>query len=230
MLKQRPIYYVWVFNSVLCYSLIAFFIHRWQTSYLLPTYGVLFLIYLLIIKEAKPEQLSFWLTISVLFRFIFLFALPTLSEDFYRFIWDGRLWNSGFHPFAELPEAYLEQGITGIDQELFSRLNSPEYFTIYPPVSQFIFWLSVKVSPSSVLGSVVFMRLILLAGEVGVIVLMRRLLSQFSMPSTNTLVYALNPLVIIELTGNLHFEGLVLFFILFTVYALGKQKIVQSAA
>jgi alpha-1,6-mannosyltransferase len=230
MLKQRPIYYVWVFISVLCYSLIAFFIHRWQTSYLLPTYGVLFLIYLLIIKEAKPEQLSFWLTISVLFRFIFLFALPTLSEDFYRFIWDGRLWNSGFHPFAELPEAYLEQGITGIDQELFSRLNSPEYFTIYPPVSQFIFWLSVKVSPSSVLGSVVFMRLILLAGEVGVIVLMRRLLSQFSMPSTNTLLYALNPLVIIELTGNLHFEGLVLFFILLTVYALGKQIIVQSAA
>ena len=230
MLKQKPRYYVWIFISVLSYSLIAFFIHRWQTSYLLPTYGVLFLVYLLIIKEAKPEQLSFWLTISVLFRLIFLFALPTLSEDFYRFIWDGRLWNSGFHPFAELPVAYLQQGIAGIDQELFSKLNSPEYFTIYPPVSQFIFWLSVKVSPSSVLGSVVFMRLILMAGEVGVIILMRRFLSKFSMPSTNTLVYALNPLVIIELTGNLHFEGLVLFFILFTVYALGNQKMVQSAA
>lgn len=230
MLKQRPIYYVWIFISVLSYSLIAFLIHRWQTSYLLPTYGILFLIYLWIIKEAKPEQLSFWLTISVLFRLIFLFALPTLSDDFYRFIWDGRLWNSGFHPFAELPVAYLQQGIEGIDQELFSKLNSPEYFTIYPPVSQFIFWLSVKVSPTSVLGSVIFMRLILLAGEVGVIVLMRRLLSQFSMPSTNTLLYALNPLVIIELTGNLHFEGLVLFFILFAVYALGNQKIVQSAA
>ncbi|MDZ7649457.1 MAG: glycosyltransferase 87 family protein [Cytophagales bacterium] len=45
------------------------------------------------------------------------------------------------------------------------------------------------------------------------------------------MLYALNPLAYHRAyIGNLHFEGLVLFFILVTVYALGKQKVVQSAA
>lgn len=230
MLNQKPKYYVWIFISILCYSLLALVIHRWQTTYLLSTYGLLFLVYLGISNEAKPEHLPFWLSISVVFRLIFLFSLPSLSEDFYRFIWDGRLWNAGYHPFAELPSTYLQQGIANIDQVLFSKLNSPEYFTIYPPVAQFIFWLSVKVSPTSIVGSVIFMRFVLLLAEVGVVILMRKLLIQFSMPLTNVLLYALNPLVIIELTGNLHFEGLVFFFILLTIYSLGRQRIIQSAA
>jgi Gpi18-like mannosyltransferase len=43
------------------------------------------------------------------------------------------------------------------------------------------------------------------------------------------LIYALNPLVIIELTGNLHFESVMIFFLLLAVYLLMNEKLLFSA-
>jgi hypothetical protein len=42
-------------------------------------------------------------------------------------------------------------------------------------------------------------------------------------------IYALNPLVILELTGNLHFEGIVLFFVLLAIFAFQKYKYMHGA-
>lgn len=227
MANQKPLYYLFIFFSILSYVAIGYLIQRHETIYLLPAFALLFLIYGWIIKQQDNSH-EFWIVVAILFRLIFLFALPSLSDDFYRFIWDGRLWSAGYHPFAELPSTYVQQGIEGIDQQLFSKLNSPEYFTIYPPVSQFIYWLSVKVSPHSVLGSVIFMRALLIVTEAGSILLMRNLLKRFALPSKNVLIYALNPLVVVELVGNLHFEALIIFFVLLTVYFLDTQKWIKS--
>ncbi|MEQ1587825.1 MAG: hypothetical protein ABL895_18205 [Cyclobacteriaceae bacterium] len=229
MLRQKPKYYLLILVCTIGYGLIAYSIQRFETQFLLTVYGVLFFAYAWITKQAQEEQISFWLVIAFLFRFIFLFSLPSLSDDFYRFIWDGRLWSAGYHPFSELPSVYVQQGITGIDKELFSKLNSPEYFTIYPPVSQFVFWVSIKISPQSLLGSVIVMRTILLLAEAGSIFIMYKLLKRLSLSSATILLYALNPLVIIELTGNLHFEGLVIFFVLLSVYWLLSNQWLASA-
>ena len=42
-------------------------------------------------------------------------------------------------------------------------------------------------------------------------------------------IYALNPLVILELTGNLHFEGIVLFFVLLAIFSFQKYKYMHGA-
>lgn len=222
-------YYLLIILSSVGYALIAYVFKRYETLLLLPTYGVLFLLYLWFARNVKAEEVFTLILTSFLFRAIFLFALPSLSDDFYRFIWDGRLWNAGYHPFVKLPSEYVAMGIDGINQELFQKLNSPEYFTVYPPVSQLIFWLSTKVFPDSILGAVVFMRLIILCAELGTILSLRRLLIRFSLPDTRVLWYALNPLVIVELTGNLHFEALVIFFIVFGMLLLVKNQVMPLA-
>jgi hypothetical protein len=162
--------------------------------------------------------------VSIIFRLIFIVSLPALSDDYFRFIWDGRLWQAGYHPFAELPADYLSKNIEGIDQSLFSHLNSKEYFTIYPPISQSIFFISTKIFPRSIIGAVVVMRGILILIEIGNLILIKKLLNQFNLPPRNILMYALNPLVIIELTGNIHFEAIVIFFVLLSVYLLHSRK------
>jgi alpha-1,6-mannosyltransferase len=230
MRNIKRTYWFLIFFTVIAYAFVGYFIPRYETGYLLVAVGFLFLSYIWIVTNVQEEEVFTWLIIALCFRLIFLVALPSLSEDFYRFIWDGRLWLTGHHPFAKLPAAYLQLGIHGVDQSLFEKLNSQPYFTIYPPVSQFIFWLSVKIFPESILGSVIVMRVIIFFAEVGTILIIRKLLREFSLSAQNVLLYALNPLVIIELIGNLHFESLVIFFVFLSILLLMRFRLLFSAA
>jgi alpha-1,6-mannosyltransferase len=229
--KQKSFNYLLLFTSLIFYCLLAFWIERHQTNLLLPAFGFLFASYLWSSRAENPKEILFWVYASIFFRCCFLFFIPHLSDDFYRFIWDGRLLAAGYHPFAELPRYYIENKISieGIDQTLFQKLNSPDYFTIYPPVNQFIFWLSAKLSSGSILGSVIVMRSFILAAEVGNLWLIKKILRHYQLPEKNILLYALNPLVIIELTGNLHFEALMIFFLLLSYWLLTKNKLFLSA-
>ena len=157
--------------------------------------------------------------------------MPNLSDDIYRFIWDGRLLVNGYNPFEHLPSHYMEQAtrIAGLTQELYQALNSPNYFSIYPPIAQLNFALAVFLFPNSILGSAIAMKFFLFAFEIGSIFLIIKLIHYFQLPPKNVLLYALNPLIIIEITGNLHFEGAMIFFLLLAVYLATKQKYDWSA-
>jgi hypothetical protein len=126
-------------------------------------------------------------------------------------------------------EQRLHKSLVGIDKTLFQLLNSPEYFTIYPPVNQAIFALTAWLFPDSLYGSTVFIRLWLLLAELGSLYLLFLLLRKMALPVKRWLLYALNPLIILELTGNLHFEALMIFFLLMSLYLLRKEQLVWAA-
>lgn len=216
---------------VLLYTLLAFYIERSQTIELMICCGVLFGAYALVVNYCKEDELGFWLIAAIAFRSCFLFSIPKLSDDFYRFLWDGHLLNAGYHPFAHVPRYYIEQSkaINGISLELFNQLNSPDYFTIYPPVNQFIFWISAKLGGDVIWIGVLVMRLVILLAEIGSMGLIRKILLHHQLPIKNVLLYALNPLVIIELTGNLHFEALMIFFLLASYWFLICNQLAGSA-
>lgn len=231
MHNQKPGWYVAVVISLVTYFFLGYRAERTETTSLLLCYGILFGVYTWVILKSHQKEVLFWLAMAIIFRLILLPSVPTLSDDVYRFIWDGRLMASGVHPFAELPGYYIQNNLNlpGVNQALFDKLNSPEYFTIYPPFSQFIFWLSVKLFPSSILGSIVVMRSLILAAEIGSLFLLLLLLRKFNLPEQNVLLYALNPLVIIELSWNLHFEAFVIFFLLLSLYLLAGNRIWKAA-
>ena len=234
MLKQWPAHALCFITAALLFVIIGYNIERHETWPLFAAYFGLFLIFTMIIRqrEALSEtQVTFWVAASVIFRALLLFSVPALSDDFYRFIWDGRLLAEGYHPFSEVPSYYMEHrvNITGINEELFSHLNAKATFTSYPSVAQLIFWLSVKLSPESVYGSVLVMKFILFSFELGTLQLLRRLLQTFNVHRTNILLYSLNPLVILEITGNLHFEGVMIFFLLLAIHLLMKQRFLTSS-
>ncbi len=231
MRKQKPLNYFLLLLSFISYCLMAFWIERYQAVSLFSTFGLLFFVYLWVNQSETESEISFWLYAAIVFRACFLFATPHLSDDFYRFIWDGRLLAAGVHPFAELPRYYIENNsaIPGINQSLFSKLNSPDYFTIYPPVNQFIFWVAAKLSFDSILVNVTIIRLFIITSEIGTIWLIKKILNHYKLPSKNVLLYALNPLVVIELTGNLHFEALLIFFLLLSYWLLINGKLISSA-
>ena len=226
--------YVLLTVSLALYVFITYSFERHDAVPLTVTYVILFALYLFLLSILKkPGLIRFSTFFSLFIRLSLLFALPNLSDDFYRFVWDGRLLSHGINPFIHLPSYYIDNPAMapeGISQDLFRKLNSPGYFTIYPPVNQLLFWLAVLISQDSILGAVIVIRVFILMAEAGNLYIIKKLLKIYKIPEENLLIYALNPLVILELSGNLHFEGVVVFFVLTGVYLLHRHKLLYAAA
>ena len=170
------------------------------------------------------------LCLAILIRIILLFSLPQLSDDFYRFLWDGHLIKSGINPINELPSVLIEGSMSDYYLDgLYPFLNSPDYFTVYPTFSQLVFYVSSLFGGMDIHSSILIMKSILLIFEIGTIVLCLRLLSKLNLSKKYALIYALNPLVIIEIMGNVHFEGIMLFFFLSAIYLLLVNRHFASA-
>jgi alpha-1,6-mannosyltransferase len=228
MLKQPPKLSIAYVGLGVLVILFGYFIDRTQTGLIMAGFGLMLALSFWVTKrtdEADVDLPYFW---SYLLRLLLLFSIPSLSDDVYRFIWDGRLIFNGLDPFAELPPEYLNKGV-GLTSELFYLLGSREYFTIYPPLNQAIFFLSVVFTPESEIWSITIMRFVILAFEFGNIRLIRKLLRHYGLPQKYGLLYALNPLVILELTGNLHFEGILIFFLLLALWFYEQKRFYRSA-
>lgn len=217
--------YTFLFILLSSISFLGLAIARYETATLLLIYGVAFFTYIWIVRLTHISWKAL-LVSGILIRLILLGSLPGLSDDFYRFIWDGTLLKHGINPFGVLPGEALKLDIPGLDQAFFEKLNSPNYFTIYPPLNQAIFWLSAEIGgPGNWLLSVNVMRLFLIGADIGAFFLLKSLLDKHGKSIRKAFWFFLNPLVILEFTGNLHFEGLVIFFLILGVHQFESSKI-----
>lgn len=215
-------YYTFLVVYILAVFSVGNWIERHQSLQLMLAYSSAFMGYIFLLQKYEDTKILF--TSGVILRVLMFFSLPTLSDDLYRFIWDGTLIKNDIHPFAELPHYYLDKNIDGISEELFGLLNSPGYFTIYPPLNQVIFWLSAEIGDGDWFVSANVIRLFLLAADVGSFFLLQSILRANKKPAFLAHWFWLNPLIILEGIGNLHFEGLVVFFILLGIYGYQRSK------
>ena len=72
-----------------------------------------------------------WL-VPVAFRLVLLVTTPTLSDDVYRYVWDGHVTTSGINPYAYALDAVELDAISIPAREL---ANNPGLSTPYLPVS-----------------------------------------------------------------------------------------------
>ncbi|WP_338196875.1 mannosyltransferase [Flagellimonas marinaquae] len=211
----------------LFYWSFAYNLVRTDFTKLLMLFGALFYLTSKILQFEKWNY-KFLLGIGILFRLVFLFAEPNLSQDFYRFIWDGELIKNGINPYLYTPDQIMEQGeiaFTGINK-LYAGMTdlNARHYSNYPPINQILFALSAVLGGGSVVGSMIVLRLIIILADLGMLFFGRKLLQNLNRANHLAFWYFLNPLVIIELTGNLHFEGVMLFFFIWAIYLLSKNK------
>ena len=165
---------------------------------------------------------------GLLFRAIFLGHYPALSQDFFRFIWDGRLLFKGVNPYLFTPNEIINSEVAILTeiQTLYVGMGSLSQgnFSNYPPIHQMPGFLAAMLSGRSIFGTILILRLILILADLGILYYGRKLLGLFQMPKNTIFIYFLNPLVIIEISGNLHFEGLMVFFMLLAFYHIKQNK------
>jgi SAM-dependent methyltransferase len=197
----------------------AIVIDRCNTTGVLLSFVGLWLIFL--IQWADREiSVKRMIALGVLFRGIYLLTFPELSDDVFRYLWDGMLSNQGVSPYAIIPSEWQEAGLGESFGQMLHQLNSPEYYSVYPPVLQSIFAASVWLGNGEVLSSIISLRMFVLLAEFGSMLLIWKLLQAWKMNTRNLMLYALNPLVIIEFSGSLHGEVFMVFFLLLSLWFL----------
>lgn len=221
-----------IFISIILYFFFAYFLERTSFYQLCFLWFSLFGCFYLLMKN---NQISFTnlAGIAIIFRLIFLFAIPNLSQDFYRFIWDGRMLFEGLNPYLSLPETFIQQNNYPIAQadEIYAGMGelNGSHYTNYPPLNQLCFLVVALFAKESIYGSVIVLRLIIILADIGILYVGKRLLERLNLPIKNIFWYILNPFIIIEMTGNLHFESVMLFFLIFGMYKLYQQKWIWAA-
>lgn len=168
---------------------------------------------------------GWWLLIlGVGARLLLWVDMPSLSEDVYRFLWDGALLQNGISPFGKTPTEWMQAGLpAGLTSELYQSLNSPLYPSVYPPLNQLIFWVMTSLTESQ-LAATNLLRGLLLLSDIGSWWLLTRLLSWSGEERLSDSWFFLNPLLILEVTGNVHLEGLVIFFVLLGIWLWERNR------
>ena len=225
--KYHKIPFLFFVASCIFYIGFAYHITRTDTAQLLLLYIALFLFAYKIIKTSG-FNFKLLVLFAIAFRVLFLFAIPNLSQDFYRFIWDGRLILEGFNPYLYTPDSFINGGKFPVDsaQELYNGMGSlsSSHFSNYPPLNQLCFVIANLFPGQSILSSVMGLRLVIIAADIGTLYFGKKLLERLKLPSSRIFWYILNPFIIIELTGNLHFEGVMIFFLIWSLYLLHTRK------
>ena len=172
---------------------------------------------------------------ALLFRLLWLPATPALSDDFYRFRWDGLLTSHGVSAFAYTPRQLLAAppgALAAVVPELrrlLPQLNSPDYYSVYPPVCQLLYGAASRAFPASQTGFLVAVRGALLLADAGAGALLLWLLPLAGWPARRALGYLLHPLVVVEAVGNVHAEGLVVGLLLLAGGLLARRRAALAA-
>ncbi len=225
VVRNSSLGYIWLAIWMISVVGMATFPSQSDFGIYLPFLCIAFTSYAyLIIKELLTIKTA--VILGIIARVMLVFSFPNLSDDVYRFIWDGRLILQGMNPYSMLPSEVLSLNISRLDPELYSKLNSPDYYSVYPPVAQLIY--SLGALADSWYWSSVIMKITLLVAEICSIFLIIRILNRLKLPSRNVLIYALNPLILVELMANMHFEGVMICFLLLALYFLLDKKMLNA--
>lgn len=214
---------------------LGYFAERSEFSSFIAAYLALFGVYLWAVfrfaplkaamNGAGPAPFGALIGLGLFLRALLLFSEPNFSDDYARFLWDGHVALAGYHPFSHTPDFFVQNdiGLGGYAHLLYPKLNSPAYHTVYPPVCQAVFAASVWLFPNSAAGGVFVMKTFLWLCEMGTVLLLGSRAWGAS-ARWKAAAYALNPLAIVEVSGNAHFEGAMVFFLIAGLTALWRAE------
>lgn len=171
------------------------------------------LVYLAIVFWLRQHSAAPWVIwgFAVLLRLILLSTPPTLSDDVYRYSWDGHLGRAGINPYRH---AVQSAALEAFDTPLRARVNHPAMASPYLPAAQLFFTVVESLAPQRVpafqIAAVIFD---LTAGG-----LLMAVLAGLGLERKWVLVYLWHPLVVVEFAHGAHLEALIVMLLLLSFW------------
>lgn len=207
---------------------IAYEVPRADFWTLISLYAIGFGGMLISFKYTSQKELFILLFGGLLIRFFLINVTPELSNDFYRFIWDGEIMKLGMSPYGSTPDELISSS-----PEIFQNTElralyhgmgelSQGNHSNYPPLNEFMFFMASKLG-STLAGKLMVLRVLIMLADIGIVLIGISLLKMMSLSLNRILLFVLNPFIILEFTANLHFEGVMVFFFLIAFWLYLKE-------
>jgi hypothetical protein len=167
----------------------------------------------------SPHSRWFWLALILLPRVAVAPMLPWLSDDVFRYLWDGNVLAHGINPYLYVPSSPALASLHhhGMGAGLYAMLDYKTYATVYPPLAQATFALTVWIGgllSDSWLGALFVWKILVLSAELCglwcVWKVLCRLQSRPQIAPSALAYYACVPLPVLELAGQAHVDALLL--------------------
>lgn len=155
---------------------------------------------------------------AALFRLVLVPAAPALSDDLYRYLWDGAVQEAGVNPYVHAPDAPALEGLR--DGDVWPRINRRSVPTIYPGGAQAVF-LGMRLV--GVTRPVALKALFVVVDLLAVLLLVR-ILARGGRRPRSALLYAWNPLVVLAVAGSGHVDVLAVLAVLAAVAAWQSRR------
>lgn len=154
----------------------------------------------LVLKRPKGGPVAV-LLVAVLVRGVLLAGEGGLSDDLFRYLWEGQVTAAGGNPYVHAPADPIWDEIAAHDP-IRAAVNHPQVPTIYPPLALQIFAVLAKIAydPLSIRG---FMGLC----DAGIAFVLAKLLDARGRSRDGAWLYALMPLGAIEAAHGGHLES-----------------------
>jgi alpha-1,6-mannosyltransferase len=178
----------------------------------------------LVTRGAGRPSLRLILVTAILLRLGALAAPVYLSDDVYRYIWDGRVQAAGINPYHYIPTDTALAALR--DEAIFPNINRNNYApTIYPPVAQMLFLGATRFGET-----VPGVKLVLIAIEAIGISALLMVLRTVEAPTQNILFYVWHPLPVWEIAGSGHIDAAVVAFVALALAAAVSGRRACSGA
>ncbi len=197
--------------------------------WLISSYSLSFLSYLLLVRSDYKTVKTVLVILGIAFCFVFK---PNLSNDYFRFLWDGEMLTKGINPYEHIPDKLITNE-TFSESSYYVDLHrgmgelSARHYSCYPSINQLYFYLPALTSNNIGVNLFVMRIMILLTVLMGIFYL-KKILHLLGLDSRRIWILVLNPLFIIETFGNVHFEAVMMSFVLAGIYFLMKSKDILS--
>ncbi|MCG3153830.1 MAG: hypothetical protein DKINENOH_00420 [bacterium] len=164
---------------------------------------------------------------AVVFRLCLLLQTPWLSNDIYRYVWDGRLVTHGVNPYT-LPPAAAELASLR-DDSVYGRMSHTEVHTVYPPLLQYLFAAGVALAEAFDVDPVICLKAVLLLFDLLLAGMLLHLLPGFGLAGGAALLYAWHPMPIIEIAGSGHSDVVGVLCLLIAIHATRRNHHASAA-
>ena len=168
--------------------------------------------------EIKQEHIIAWVIAGLILRLALSPIHPIGSDDYYRYLWDGKVIANGINPYRY---AATDPALSGLhSQSLPARINHADMKTIYPPLAEIMFYLAYTIGGESYLGLKALLLLCDVSAILGIFLILRRL----DLRPQNILLYVLCPLPLFQFFIDGHMDGFGVPLLVFGILSYLKDK------